>query len=342
MRVAMYYSNRDVRIEEQPRPTIGPGEILLRVHASGICGSDVMEWYRRDKVPLVLGHEVAGEVAEVGAGVTAWKVGDRIAASHHVPCNTCHYCRTGHPTACETLHRTKFYPGGFAEYVRLPAINVDRGVYRVPDGLSYVEASFAEPLACVLRGQNKIGIPPGASVLVIGAGVSGLMHVELARALGAGRIFATDLSPYRLELAARFGATATFLAAEYGAEKLRTLNDGRLTDRVIVTSGAVAAIQQGLDSAERGATVLVFAPTDEGVKFPLDINRFFWRLDRTLTTTYAGAPGDHLQALDLIAAGRFRARDMVTHVLPLARIQEGFALVAQGDASLKVVIEPQE
>lgn len=342
MRVAMYYSNRDVRIEEQPKPVIGPGEILLRVHASGICGSDVMEWYRRDKVPLVLGHEVAGEVAEVGEGVTAWQVGDRIAASHHVPCHTCHYCRTGHPTACETLHRTKFYPGGFAEYVRLPAINVDRGVYRVPDGLSYVEASFAEPLACVLRGQNKIGIPPGASVLVIGVGVSGLMHVELARALGAGRIFATDLSPYRLEQAARFGATATFTAAEYDAAKLRALNDGRLADRVIVTSGAGAAIQQGLDSAERGATVLVFAPTDEGVKFPLDINRFFWRLDRTLTTTYAGAPADHIQALDLIAAGRFRARDMVTHVLPLARIQEGFALVARGDASLKVVIEPQE
>jgi L-iditol 2-dehydrogenase len=342
MRVALWYNNQDVRLIDQPVPAIGPGELLMKIHSSGICGSDVMEWYRRDRAPLVLGHEVAGEVVEVGAGVTRWRVGDRIAASHHVPCNTCHLCRNGHHTACETLHRTNYDPGGFAEYVRLPAINVDRGVYAVPENLSYDEASFAEPLACVLRGQAKIGIPPGAAVLVVGAGVSGMMHVELARALGAGLIVATDLSPFRLEQARRFGAAATFLANEYAPERFRALNHGRLADRVIITAGAVKAFEQGFASAERGATVLVFAPIDGHSKFPLEVNPFFWRTDRTISTTYAGSPGNHEEALALIAAGRFRAKDMISHVLPLDRIQEGFDLTAGGDRSLKVVIRPQE
>jgi L-iditol 2-dehydrogenase len=342
MRVAIYYNNHDVRLEERPVPKIGPGEILMKIHASGVCGSDVLFWYRRHKVPLVLGHEVAGEVAEVGPGVTAFRVGDRIAASHHVPYNTCHLCRNGHHTACETLHRTNFDPGGFAEYVRLPAINVDRGVYPLPEGISYLEASFAEPLACVIRGQRKIDIAPGATMLVIGAGISGVMHVELARAFGAGLIVATDLSPFRLQQAAKFGAGATFLAKDFSPDALRQINRGRLADRVIVTAGALAAYEQGLACAEPGAAVLAYAPIEEGARLPLDINTFFWRQDRTLTTTYAGSPGDHLRALDLIAHGRFRAKDMITHVLPLARIQEGFALVADGADSLKVVIEPQK
>jgi L-iditol 2-dehydrogenase len=340
MRVAMYYGNKDVRIQEQPRPEIGPGEVLLKVLASGICGSDVMEWYRRDKVPLVLGHEVAGVIEAIGEGVTKFAVGDRVAASHHVPCFSCGHCGRGHPTACDTIRSTTFYPGGFAEYVRLPKINVDLGTYLLPAGLDFVEGSFAEPLACVLRGQEKIGIDAGMNVLVIGAGISGLMHVELARALGAGKIVATDLSPFRLEQAERFGADATFLAGDFTPAKFAAATGGRLADRVIVTAGAEAAIHQGLDAAERGATVLLFAPTDEGVRFSFDVNRFFWRNDRTITTTYAGEPADHVHALDLIAAGRFRAREMVTHVLPLAEIQRGFDLVAAGDASLKVVIEP--
>ena len=154
MRILMYYSNNDVRLEQVPVPQVGPDELLMKVHASGICGSDVMEWYRRDKVPLVLGHEVAGEVVEVGKSVEKWKHGDRVAATHHVPCNTCHYCLRGHHTMCETLLTgTHFYPGGFAEYVRIPAINVERGVFRIPEGVSYERASFMEPLACVLRGQ---------------------------------------------------------------------------------------------------------------------------------------------------------------------------------------------
>ncbi|MGZ6276835.1 MAG: alcohol dehydrogenase catalytic domain-containing protein [Syntrophales bacterium] len=155
MRVAMYYNNRDVRLQELPRPKIGPGEMLIKVIASGICGSDVMEWYRIRKAPLVLGHEIAGEIAEIGEGVGRYKIGDRVFVSHHIPCNTCHYCLMGYHTASETLHTTNYDPGGFAEYIRVPKLNVDRGVFLLPEELSFEDGVFIEPLACVVRGQRR-------------------------------------------------------------------------------------------------------------------------------------------------------------------------------------------
>ena len=341
MRVAVWYNNRDVRLEERPVPRLGPGELLVRIIASGICGSDVMEWYRLDRAPLVLGHEIAGEVVEVGAGVKGYKVGDRVAVAHHVPCHTCHYCLSGNPTVCETLRRTNFDPGGFAEYVRLPAINVDRGVFLLPDDVSYEEATFVEPLACVLRGQRRAHLQPGQSVLVIGSGISGLLHVMLARALGAGRISAVDINSYRLEAARKLGADTVFPASEFSPERLRQENGGYLADLVIVCTGAVTAINQALASVARGGVILFFAPTGPGVTVPLSINDVFWRNDVTLATSYAGSPADYAAALQLIQVRRLPVGDMITHRLGLAETGLGFRLVAGAGESLKVVIEPQ-
>jgi len=341
MRVAVWYNNRDVRIEERPKPEIGEGELLVRVVASGICGSDVMEWYRLDRAPLVLGHEIAGEVVEVGRGVEPYKVGDRVAVAHHVPCNTCHYCLSGNPTVCDTLRRTNFDPGGFAEYVRLPAINVDRGVFLLPDDVSFEEATFVEPLACILRGQRRANPQPGQSVFVIGSGISGLLHVQLARALGASLIVAVDINAYRLEAAEKFGADAAIGADEFLPDRLRVLNGGRLADLVIVCTGAVTAVNQALASVERGGTVLFFAPTAPGSTVPVSINDLFWRNDITLTTSYAGSPADYTAALRLIHARRLPVGEMITHRLGLAETGLGFKLVAGAKESLKVIIEPQ-
>lgn len=340
MRVAMYYNNSDVRLEEMPVPRIGPGEMLIRLRASGICGSDVMEWYRLPKAPLVLGHEIAGEVVEIGEGATRYKVGDRVSASHHVPCNICYYCLSGHQTVCDTLRSTSFDPGGFAEFVRLPRINTDRGVYLIPDEVSYEEATFTEPLACVLRGQRQAGLKPGQSVLVMGSGIAGLLHINLARALGAGRIAATDISGYRLEAAGKFGAELAIHAREDVPGRFRQFNGGRLADLVIVCTGAVSAIEHALQSVERGGTVLFFAPTDRGVTIPISINDLFFRNDITLTTTYAGSPADHETALQLIRAGAVNVREMITHRLALEETGLGFQLVAKADDSIKVIIEP--
>ncbi len=341
MRVAVWYNNRDVRLEEMPVPQIGRGELLVRVEASGICGSDVMEWYRLDRAPLVLGHEIAGQIVAVGEGVERYKEGDRVSAAHHVPCNTCHYCLNGHHTVCDTLRQTNFDLGGFAEYVRLPAINVDRGVFLLPDEVSYEEATFIEPLACVLRGQRLAHMPPGNSVLVIGSGIAGLLHVQLARTLGAGQLIATDINDYRLEAAQRFGADTTFQADEDIPSRLRRVNQGRLADLVIVCTGAVSAIAQALKSVERGGTILLFAPTNPGVTIPISINEFFFRNDITLTTSYAGSPADYQTALELIRAGTIPVCQMITHRLGLAETGSGFQLVAEAMNSIKVIIEPQ-
>jgi L-iditol 2-dehydrogenase len=341
MRVAVYYSNRDVRLEEMPVPQIGPGEVLMRVEASGICGTDLLEWYRLSKAPLVLGHEVAGVIAAVGEGVNRHKAGERICVAHHVPCNTCHYCLGGHHTVCDTLRRTNFDPGGFAEYVRLPRINVEQGIFPLPDGVSFEEATFVEPLACVVRGQRLARLQPGQTVLVIGSGVAGLLHIQLARATGAGCVMATDVIDYRLEAARRFGADAAVRAGDYTPASLREAAGGRLADLVVVCSGATPAIRQALESVERGGTVLFFAPTEPGVSVPVSVNDLFWRNEVTLTSSYGGSPADYAAALELIQAGRINVRDMITHRLGLAETGLGFHLVARARDSLKVIIEPQ-
>jgi len=342
MRVAMYYNNKDIRVEEIPTPEIGPSELLVRIEASGICGSDVMEWYRIKKAPLVLGHEIAGEVAEVGQGIDRYKKGDRVVASHHVPCNSCRFCLRGHHTVCDTLRSTHFDPGGFAEYVRLPAINVDRGVYLIPDGVSFEEASFAEPLACVLRAQRIAGIGPGDTVMVMGSGIAGLLHIQLACAMGAGRVLATDVSETRMAAAKKSGADIVIDAAKDVVSELRRANDGQLADKVLVCTGARSANLQALELVERGGTVLFFAPTDPGVTIPVSINDLFFRNDITLTTSYAGSPADHVTALELIRAHRVRVGEMITHRLSLEETSKGFQLVAEAQDSIKVIIEPQK
>jgi L-iditol 2-dehydrogenase len=179
-------------------------------------------------------------------------------------------------------------------------------------------------------------------VLVIGCGISGLLHINLAAGTGAGKIFGTDISDFRLQSALRFGADHAFPAADFSPELLRQENDGRLADIVILTTGAPSALTMALDCLERGGTLLVFAPTDHGYLHPLNVNKVFWKTDATITTTYAGSPADHYQALDLIAAGRVNVEDMITHVLPLDRTAEGFALVEKGDRSIKVIVLPHQ
>lgn len=340
MRVAMYYSNSDVRTQELPVPEIGPGELLLKVEASGICGTDVLEWYRKDRVPLVLGHEVAGTIAGVGEGIDDYQVGDRVAAAHHVACGVCHYCLSGHETVCETLRTTNFEPGGFAEFIRLPAANVERGIYPLPDEVTFEEATFIEPLACVFRGQRLAGLKPGQTVLVIGAGMSGILHVQLAVASGAGKVVAVDVVDYKLEAARRLGADLALNATDDVAGALKSINEGRLADLVVLCAGAPSAIRQALECVERGGTILFFAAAQEGAKIPETINDIFWRREVTLLSSYAGSRADHVAALELIRARRVLVAELITHRLGLDEAAEGFRLVAGGSESIKVILKP--
>jgi L-iditol 2-dehydrogenase len=339
MRAAVYYSNRDVRVQEMPVPEIGPGEMLVKVAASGICGSDVMEWYRIKKAPLVLGHEISGEIAEVGEGVEKYKVGQRVFVSHHIPCNTCRYCLNGQHTVCETLHTTNYDPGGFAEFIRVPRLNVDRGVFVLPDEVSHEGGVFVEPLACVIRGQRMARLQPGQTVLILGSGISGLLHLLLARALGAGRIMTTDISSYRLKAARDLGADAVIDAREDVPARVFQMNGGRLADLVIICSGALPVFKQALESVDKGGTVLFFAPSDPGVDIPVPLNKF-WRNGITLLPSYGNSPFDAVQAIELMRAGRIDVGKMITHRLKLEESGLGFKLVSEGRESIKVIIEP--
>jgi L-iditol 2-dehydrogenase len=341
MRAAVYYSNHDVRIEERPRPRAGAGELVFRVMASGICGSDVMEWYRRPKAPIVLGHEVAGEVVEIGAGLAGFVPGDRIVATHHVPCNECRYCRAGQHPVCETLRTTSFDPGGLAELVRLPAINVARGTFGLPPRVIYEDATFVEPLACVVRGQRIAGGVAGRTVAVLGSGMAGLLHVLWSKSQGAGRVVATDVHPFRLEAARRAGADLVWDARQGGvADAIRGANDGRLADLVIVCTAAPQAFEQATSAVDRGGTILVFSLFPPGTTFPFPAHAL-GRDGVAVMHSYAGPPADMKTALDALASGAVSVAPLITHRLPLAETGRGFALVAEAGESMKVIVEPQ-
>jgi L-iditol 2-dehydrogenase len=336
---AVYYNNHDVRIQEMPIPDIGEDEVLLKVMASGICGSDVIEWYRVPKAPRVLGHEATGVISQVGGKVQSIKVGDRVFVSHHVPCNQCRYCQRGHHTACQTLHTTNYYPGGFAQYIRVPKINVQFGIYKLPADMSFEEGTFIEPLACVSRGQRLANLQKDDSVLIIGSGISGILHVQLAKFKGVQNIVVADINPYRLELAKKFGATEALNAKDNLPQKLKEVNDGRLADQVIVCTGATSAATAALDCVENGGTILFFAVPDPSVKLAVPINQF-WRNEITLRTSYGAAPTDLEDSLRVLATGQLNVKDMITHRLSLRETQEGFRLMAEAGQSLKVILEP--
>jgi L-iditol 2-dehydrogenase len=339
MEVAMYYNNNDVRIEEMPIPSIGDNEILVKVKASGICGSDVMEWYRIKKAPRILGHEITGDIVEIGKNVKKYRIGDRVFVSHHVPCNTCRFCLNNQHTLCHTLHSTNFYPGGFAEYLRVPEINVDRGVFVLPKEMSYDEGVFIEPLACVVRGLKTAEMKPGQIVLVLGSGISGLLQIKLAKAWKAGKILATDVEEYRLKAAKKFGADAVIHAKDDVPEQVKKHNDGKLADLVILCTGVPSAVKQALKSVDSGGTILFFAPIEPGVEIPFPLFDL-WNKQIKMVSTYAGSPEDINSAIDLIKSKKVNVVDMISHKLPLSDATKGFLLVAKAQESMKVILEP--
>ena len=339
MKVAKYYSRQDVRLEEMEVPQIGPGEILLQTKACGLCGSDLMEWYAKEKAPAVLGHEPAGVVAKVGEGVTEFRVGDRVFVHHHVPCFTCHYCVRGHYTLCNTFKTTHLDPGGFAEYIRVPAPNVERDVLRLPAGMSTEQATLIEPVATCIRGIERASIQAGDTVLVIGAGVAGIIHAQLARIYGAGLVMITDFSPFRLEMARQLGADYAVNAQDDVSTALKEVNEGRGADAVIVTAGSIEGMRQGIALAHGGGTVLLFAPSPPDALLPISPHRLLFS-EITVTASYSCSHVETRQALKLIRGNRILVDELITHRFDLKGVGKAIRLAAEAGDSLKIVITP--
>lgn len=338
MKVAVYYRNDDIRIEERPVPSISDGEILVKMKACGICGTDVMEWYRIKKTPCVLGHEMAGEIVKVGRNVEGFIQGDRVFVSHHVPCYKCHYCLQKKYTACESLHKGNYDPGGFAEYIRVPEENVKYGTFVLPESLTYEDAAMIEPLACAIAGQNQLRLEEGQTVLIIGSGISGLLHVHLAKRKGA-KVISTDINEYRLNKASEFGADLVIDAGKYSADKLKTVNDNRLADVVIVCAAARQAIDNAISSVDKKGEILFFAVPNSDINIP---SVRFWRYEISLHFSYGAAPEDLRTAIELIQSDMQSIGRMVTHKITLSEIQHGFKLVSEARDSLKVVVVPEK
>jgi L-iditol 2-dehydrogenase len=337
MRVSMWYNNNDIRVEEIPIPSPGNGEMLVKVISCGICGSDIVEWYRLPRAPLVQGHEVGVEVVETGDGVTKFNKGDRLFIAPKVPCLKCNYCLKGHYPQCNSVKDR--LPGGFAEYILVPEELVTNGSYRLPDNIGYDQATFIEPLACVVRAQKLALVEEGQTLLILGSGLSGLLHIKLGKFLKC-KVIATDINKYRLEMAKRMGADHVAEASSNIPEQLIQTN-GRKADVVIVTTSSMQALKQAWDTVDMGGVVVLFAVPDPNKDVIVPVNDF-WRKEIRIITSYYCGPPDIDKALDLISKGNIEVDGLITHKLPLKDVDKGFKMLQNGSESLKVIIKPQE
>jgi len=335
MRIAIWYNNRDIRIEQTDRPVPGPGEMLVRIDACGICGSDIVEWYRLPRAPLVPGHEIGGEVVVIGAGVETFHPGDRVFIAPKIPCMQCDYCKNGHYPVCP--HVKDRLPGGFAEHILVPAALVKGGTYRLPKNISADQSTFIEPLACVVRAQNLAALAAPQTVLIFGCGMSGLLHIKLAKSKGC-RVVAVDIQPERLAYAARCGADLVLDATEDVPGRLSTENGCR-ADVVIHCTSALSAVEQAWQCVEKGGRIVFFAVPDPGKTVTIPINDFWMQEISVLTSYYCGPP-DIVAAMGILESGQIQVDDLITHRLPLAEIARGFELVLEGTESVKVIIKP--
>ena len=319
---------------EWPRPSVGAGELLLRVRGCGLCGSDIAKIVPAPaRMPAVLGHEVVGDVVEAGPGVAGFGVGDRVVAAHHVPCGACHYCRRGSESMCRAFKASNLDPGGFAEYVRVPPANVRHATFRIPAHLTDEEASFVEPLACCVRAIDRARVEPGDTVLVIGLGSIGCLFVQLARRAGAA-VLGVDPLAGRATLARQLGARGAGDAAAVAAA-VHEASEGRGADHVIVTGGGADVLPWAVGCAREGGTLHFFAG-GSGEALPLPLATLYHR-ELTVTSTYSSSPATLARAFWLLAAGKVEVDRLITHRLPLERLAEGVDLMRRREA-LKVYV----
>lgn len=329
------FRDRRLGVEEWPRPAVGAGEMLLRLRGCGLCGSDLIKMGAPVASPMVLGHELVGDVVEIGAGVGGFTVGDRAVAAHHVPCGACHYCRRGSGSMCRAFKTSNLDPGGFAEYVRVPADNVRYATFRLPPSLGDEAASFVEPLACCHRAVSRARVAPEDTVVVVGLGSIGCLFVQLLARAGAA-VVGVDRLPARAELATRVGATAVGTPDE-ATLITRELSDGRGADQVVVTAGGAGVLPWAAEIVRDGGGIHYFAGGG-GDSLPLPLETLYHR-ELTVTSTYSSSPADLAAAFELLARGQVSVEGLITHRLPLERLEDGVDLMRR-HLAVKVLVTP--
>ena len=336
MRAAVFQGAGLVSAAEWPRPSIGPGELLLRLRGCGLCGSDIAKIAAADtRAPAVFGHEVVGDVVDAPPPTAGFRVGDRVVAAHHVPCGACHYCARGSESMCRVFKESNLDPGGFAEFVRVPAPNVRHATFRVPDHLTDEEATFVEPLACCVRAVERARVQPGDLALVIGLGSIGCLFVQLLRRAGA-HVVGSDPLPARAGLALRLGAQGAGVP-EAMAHTVRALSEGRGADHALITGGGAEVLAQVAALVRDGGALHYFSGGG-GDALPLPLATLY-RRELTITATYSSSPATLARAFWLLAAGKVEVDSLMTHRVRLERLDEGVALMQRREA-LKVYVTP--
>ncbi len=339
MKAAFVISKNQVRLADIQVPKPKAGELLIKTRAVGVCGTDIEKMKAESITGLVLGHEVAGDVAEVGKGVKNFEVGERVAVHHHVPCYRCHYCRHGDYTMCDEFGKVNIDPCGFAEYFRVPEEIVSRGgVVNLPRNVSYEEGALLEPTACCLRAIEKSAIEPGDSALILGCGPTGVTQVQLLKEMGCGRILASDILPERLDWARRFGADQILNASSNDfIAKVRRETEGRGADVTIVSTGSATAIRQGLDTVRKGGTLVIFGAPPKNSVLTYDPSLIFIREVKVMPS-YSTSEIEMNATLGLVSARRIDLASLVTHRFDLSKSAEAIQFAASSKEALKVMV----
>ena len=340
MKTAYVKEPSTISVEETEKPTLGSGDILVQMHACGICGSDLEKVFGQYGQPsMKLGHEPAGVVLDVGDNVSDFAKGDRVFTHHHVPCYTCHHCKHGNETMCKKYYESNLSPCGLSEEYVVPEWNVTHGgVLKLPDTMTFEEAAMIEPLACCVRAWSKYTFQEGDSVAIFGVGPTGMMHVMLAQAKKFSKIFCFDVNDFRLDFAKKFNVSETLNSID--DSRIATIleqTDGRGVDVAIVATSSLKALEDAIEMVRKGGVIMMFGVPSKGAKIDLDMSKIYSK-EITLVTSYAASDHDTKEALRLIESSQIDVKKLVTHTYPILDSQKAFDHAKSGENAMKIII----
>lgn len=343
MKASVCYKQNDLRTEDLPIPEISDNEVLIKMLACGLCGTDIQK-IRGDSVnkPTVLGHEVVGEIVKKGKNVSKFEIGDRVITAIHVPCFTCHYCNKGHYTICEQFRTNNIDPGGFAEFIRIPKLHLNHLTHKVSNNVTDEEATLIEPIACCLHGLKQADIRPNDSVLIMGAGTIGILHAQLAKIKGANKVIVSDMSEFKLQKALKVGCDYAINIKEKNIiDEVNKITDGQGVDVIVIAAGVSSLVADAVNMVRRAGKIIVFSGFDKNKLVTLDVSRFF-KDEISIIGTYSVTPYEFPEALDLLEKRKLNTKEMITHVYPLNKLSETIDISTNPEQPvLKVIIKAE-
>ena len=340
MKTAFVKEPSVISVRETEKPVLDPGDLLVQMHACGICGSDLEKVFGQYGQPSMrLGHEPAGVIIDVGSDVTEFKKGDRVFTHHHVPCYSCHMCIHGNETMCQKYYESNLSPCGLSEQYVVPNWNVSHGgVLKLPDSMTFEEAAMIEPLACCVRAWTKYSYQKNDSIAIFGVGPTGMMHVMIAQAKKFSKIFCFDVNDFRLNFAKKFNVTNIINSTnEKRKQKILEHTDDRGVDVAIVATSSLRALDDAIDMVRKGGAVMMFGVPSKGAKINLDMSKIYSK-EISLVTSYAASDHDTKEALQLINSGQIDVKKLVTHTYQIDDTQKAFEHARSGKNAMKIII----